>query len=77
MGEEDRIVELSHGPVLGTLAGARARVASLGVGDLMLLLDYYDCDLDRLHHKLWGVERLFHELQRADRTRKRAGPPGP
>jgi len=75
--DEQRVVELSHGAVLGTLAGARARVGNLPLADLMLLLDYYGCELDRLHHKLWGVERLFHELQRADRARKRAGPPGP
>ena len=75
--DESRIVELSHGPVLGTLAGARARVANLPVADLMLLLAYYGGELGQLHRKLWGVERLSGELQRADRTRKRAGPPGP
>ncbi|HUU94041.1 MAG TPA: hypothetical protein VM238_22850 [Phycisphaerae bacterium] len=73
---EARIVQLSTGAVLGTLAGARRRVANLSLADLMALVACYECDVDHLHRHLWGVQRLYQVLVRADRKKRKQASQG-
>jgi len=69
--QNKRLSFLTAAPVLSTFAGARARVRQLSVGDLMLLTNLWDVDVDALASRL-RAEHRRRGAQKGKRKKKRA-----
>jgi len=57
MNAEDRLTQLTTGPMTRTLHGIRRRLELLNCDDLSLLCRHYQCDIGRLEAEFWADVR--------------------